>query len=270
MKKLLTLIIAGTASFGFAQSFSLYKTNAGGAITHTVTNGYTIVETSTGGGQTNTKIRIKNNAATTQTFNVVRTVLSQNPALDLSVTPSNPTTYFCFGYSCFTSNVNTAGPGDYTILLPAGQTSTNFPSSDNSDANAQPFSIYLDEGATVGLYAVYYKVFVTNNTNDSIGFTVNYNIPAGIKNNAGEVAHFDIFPNPAASESVIRLNAIKSSEASVIVTNIAGQTIYTKKHQVNPGSNLLSINCEGMPSGVYSVSLKTESGLTSRKLVITK
>jgi hypothetical protein len=270
MKRIFTLLIFGTASFGFSQSFALYKTNSVGAITSTVTNGSTIAEISTPSGQTNTKIKIKNNAASTQTFNVIRSVVSQNPALDLSTTPSNPTTYFCFGYSCFTSNVSTAGPGDYTVLLAAGQTSTTFPTSDNSDANGQPFSIYLDEAATIGNYAVRYKVFVTNNTNDTVSFIITYNGPAGIKNNEGLTASFDIYPNPASSQSILHLNSDKSSETTVIVTNVAGQIVYTKKHTLNPGSNSITLNHENLSSGIYSVSLKTNEAIVTKKLIISR
>jgi hypothetical protein len=270
MKKTLTLLFAGISFFGFAQSFSLYKTNAGGAVTATLTNGYVISETSTVSAQTTTKIKIKNNAASTQTFNVIRSIVSMNPVLDLSNTPVNPTTYFCFGFSCFTSDVSTAGPGDYTILAASGQTSTSFPTSDNSADNGQPFSIYLEEGGSTGAYAVKYRVFTVGNTNDTTSFVVSYNNAVGIADHQVADFSFDIYPNPGKGESTIYVNSLGSSEVKVSVSAISGQLLSTENVLLNPGFNAIPLGQKDLASGIYLISVQNEKGMLTKKLVLTK
>ena len=269
MKKIITYIIVGLTSSVFAQSFSVYKTNNLGANTATITNGYNLSETSSASAVINTKIKIKNNAATTQTFNVIRSTVAQNPTLFLDNSTNTPSSYFCFGYTCFSSGIITAQPNDYTILAASGVTSTTFPYADNTLDNSQPVSIYLEEGANPGYYVIKYKIFNVANSNDTLAFTVTYNQTLGL-NELTKKPTSDIFPNPAKEETNLKINMTTGSKATVKVINALGQTIFTKKVEFNDGLNTLQLDTKNYSNGLYDVIIETNTGTLNKKLIISK
>ncbi len=253
-------------------SFSLFKTDASNNVIAAINNGNTISETTSPSSTTLTKLKLKNIHATqTQTFNVTRTIISQNPTLDQTPAAVAPTTYFCFGNNCFGSSVNTPGPADYTILLPSGQTNTIFPLADNSVDNNQPFSIDLDEGSVIGSYLVKYKVFNVANLNDTLSFFISYNPTLGVKTiNDNSGMNFDIYPNPANTEAIIRIVSSNSNTVGLKLTNAIGQSIFCQKNKLELGANKISLDCKNLSSGIYFLTLETETGSVSKKLMISK
>lgn len=271
MKTIFTFAFAFFASALLSQSFSVYKINNSGMNTATITNGGNLQDVTAPNGTTNTKIKIKNNAATTQTFNVIRSLVFNSPSLYLNGSAAKPTSYFCFGYSCFTNSVNTASPADYTILLPSGQTSTTFPYADNSVANSQPFSIYLDEGSTIGNYVMRYKVFNVNNPNDTLAFTLSYNAGVGVKKNENSADFITtVYPNPASAESTLLVQSNQNQQASLFIYNSLGELVKTNNFSLISGSNDLKFNCAELNAGVYSLVLTTNQGSVVKKLNVSK
>lgn len=271
MKKIVTLITLGLSTSFFAQSFSVYKTNNSSVNTETITNGYNVLEISTASTLLNTKIKIKNNAATTQTFNVVRSIVAQNPTLFLDNSVNSPSSYFCFGYTCYGSAVNTAPSSDYTILSASGSTSTTFPFADNSTANSQPFSIYLDENTTPGYYVIRYKVFNVANANDTLAFNVIYNKTLGF-NDIKNAPKFttELFPNPAKDETSLLININSGTKATIKITNALGQIVSTKKVELTDGINTLQLDTKQYATGLYNVNIETNTGSINKKLIISK
>jgi hypothetical protein len=269
MKKILSSFMICFSVAGFAQSFSLYKTDVNFIPTVTITNGSFIYESTAVNAVTITKLKLKNNAAVTQSFNVTRTIVSQSPILDLSAVANAPTTYFCFGNNCFTPPVSTPDPSDYTILLASGQTSTSFPTADNSTDNNQPFSIDLEEGAATGNYVVRYKVFNVANASDTISFYMGYNQPLGLKN-YGEISELSIhlFPNPTKDNETIFINSTNLSSIKLSMTNSIGQLVYSNDHKLNIGTNSISLDCKNLVSGIYNVTIESQKGIQSKKLAI--
>lgn len=270
MKKLITLSLFSLSASLFSQTFSVYKTNNTGVNTVTITNGFTLNETTTANGILNTKIKIKNNAASTTTYNVVRSLIFNAPALDLSGGPNKPTSYFCFGYTCFPNNVNSAGPSDYTILAASGQTSTTFPTSDNSTSNGQPFSIYLEEGTAVGNYVIRYKVFNVNNANDTLAFNVAYNAGVGIKKHTVDAGMVTLYPNPSSGEVTVDAYVSSTQPAAISIYNSLGELVKVQKQNLEAGRNSVKLNTTGLSGGLYNVVLDTQEGSVTKKLTISK
>ncbi|MDP1802655.1 MAG: T9SS type A sorting domain-containing protein [Bacteroidota bacterium] len=271
MKKISILFAVCISTVVNAQSFSLYRTNASFVPTATITNGNYIYEATAPTTLIETKMRIKNNAAVTQTFNVTRTIVAQTPTLDMSLVPTAQTTYFCFGNNCFTPPVSTPGPSDYTILLASGQTSTTFPLADNTFDNNQPFSIDLEEGASTGSYIVRYKVFNVANANDTIAFFVGYNQSAGLNHNEGIAGiSLDLFPNPTNDEATIFVSSTNNLDVKLNITNATGQLIYNKQHKLNVGENTINLDCKNFAAGIYFVMLGSDKNTQTKKLVISK
>lgn len=65
-----------------------------------------------------------------------------------------------------------------------------------------------------------------------------------------------IFPNPVTNRLSIRINDTNTTEFNVNITNIAGQTIFTK----NYSSPTITVNIEGFAKGMYLLNLKSSDG----------
>lgn len=77
-----------------------------------------------------------------------------------------------------------------------------------------------------------------------------------------------IYPNPA-TESVNISFAAENAESGVIsVMNLMGQTVYTSNVEVNEGYNFITIPVKQLTSGVYMVSMRTNTGITTQKLIV--
>ncbi|MDO9000113.1 MAG: T9SS type A sorting domain-containing protein [Bacteroidota bacterium] len=271
MKKLFTLIAVSFSAICFAQSFSVYKTNASFVPTATLSNGGFIYESTSPNVLEITKMLIKNNATITQTFNVTRTIISQSPMLDQTIAANAPTTYFCFGFNCFTPPVSTPSSADYTILLASGQTSTTFPFADNTKDNGQPFSIDLEEGPSTGSYVVKYKVFNVANANDTLAFFLGYNQPLGLRHN-NETSSFslNVFPNPAIDNVNVTVNSNDVNDITLKIMNVMGQVVYSNLYKLTTGTNTINFESKNLSSGIYNVIVESNEIKKSTKLIITK
>lgn len=279
MKKIFTLLSLG-ASLAFVaqtQTFSVYKTAPNGAVIQTIANGDSYTEgTVANGAAHETRILLKNNATTTQTFNVVRKVLSQTPALILDNSANTPNTYFCFGNTCFGSATNEPDPTNHTILAATGQTFTNngLTIADNSAASSEPFVIYFVEGSTQGNYTVQYRIFNLDpaKPNDTLSFKVLYNQTyTGIKtqSKASDLVS-DIYPNPAGSSSKLFIDLAKDDELKFQIYNNLGSLIYSgNKQKYTAGKNALPVDLE-LNNGLYFVTISSNSATTTKRLIINK
>jgi hypothetical protein len=268
MKKIYTIFSLTLTFIASAQSFSLYKT-ANGNNTHTLTNGVIVDEVTSINNITETKIKIINNAASTVTLNVIRTILSSSPAFINDNSSSTPNTYFCFGKNCFGSSTSTADPDNYTVLLASGQSSaTSPPMSDNSSTSNQPFNIYLEEGVVMGDYAVRYKVFNIVNANDTIEFNIKYNNgQVGITEISKAEASLKAFPNPAGS--FVNLSVENSNEevVSVLVYNALGAVVKSISMPKNT-SHAVQIPTSDLANGLYEFVVRTKQSVQQTKVLI--
>ncbi len=87
----------------------------------------------------------------------------------------------------------------------------------------------------------------------------------GIRELDARVA-FDLSPNPASASALLSLNQPLSSDARVTVLNVAGQAVTTL--QLPAGAYSLRLELNGLPKGVYAVSLESEKLKSIKKLVV--
>jgi hypothetical protein len=79
---------------------------------------------------------------------------------------------------------------------------------------------------------------------------------------------FKIFPNPTNGLTTIRWNSTEIADQSVWVTVVDNSGTEVVSRQVSVFDEVVQFDLSGLPSGVYMVQLKTESGYTGiRKLV---
>lgn len=261
MKKLFTYCLSLLSLGLAAQSITAYRQTNNGTITGTITNGSSISLNTTPGADTDSKIKIKNNAAVSNTYNVTRYITTNVPALFTDGSSSKPNSYFCFGQTCFGSNVSTADPGNYTVLN-AGE---------DSYATSQLFSIYLAEAANQGYYVIRYKLFNVNNANDTLSFSAIYNsADVGIKSISNEMSGIsELYPNPNGGMSV-SFDLEKDEDLKFQVYNSLGGLVYTTKQKYSAGKNKLSLEAADLSKGVYFVTIASSSAKTTKRLIVNK
>lgn len=80
-----------------------------------------------------------------------------------------------------------------------------------------------------------------------------------------------IYPNPARSYFVLKLNAIKEGSVTTRLTDLAGKTVLAQKTRIISGMNTVTINAIGrLAAGTYQVQVLIDGQRFNQKLVISK
>jgi hypothetical protein len=119
----------------------------------------------------------------------------------------------------------------------------------------------------------------SNNSGKTGDFNVYYvNIPVAdvmakvvgvkeLKNNLMEVGQN--YPNPSNGSTVIPVNFKQAGDATVTVTNLIGQVVYSKNFTNNSiGLNNLEVNMNNTNAGVYIYSVETEGYKVTNKMIV--
>jgi hypothetical protein len=91
--------------------------------------------------------------------------------------------------------------------------------------------------------------------------------PTGITDLSALVADINVFPNPAGEVINVVFNFSKPANALVVITDVSGRIMEQVKYEFTQSGNL-SINTTGFSAGLYFVTLKTEAGQLSRKVLV--
>jgi hypothetical protein len=243
MKKiLLTLLCVTFVSGLFAQSLSLQDTN-GVAINHGSTiqvmgNPSDLVIT--------VRINLKNDATEDKKVSVKK-VIHEGDTLPLTVN------YFCWG-ACFPPDIYE--PSNFQNI-PAGGISEEF----FGDYNPQ---------SVPGISRVMYVFYVTQDRNDSVAVTVEYNAsPASVGEDlAGNVKFTDAYPNPAVSMVNVGYSIPASvNKAEIVITNMLGSKV--KEVGLDSFEGNARIEVSDLLNGIYFYSLVADGQLIlTKKFVV--
>jgi len=80
-------------------------------------------------------------------------------------------------------------------------------------------------------------------------------------------ADVTIWPNPVSNLLHIDIEATKLLDVEVQLTNLYGYAIQRTKESINPGRNNLEFNMDLYPAGIYFVSILSENGRISKKII---
>lgn len=81
-------------------------------------------------------------------------------------------------------------------------------------------------------------------------------------NTIGNIVSANLYPNPASDVLNIGVTAQKAVIGRVTITNINGQSLYTKDVQLNSGINNIQISLERLVPGIYYTNI-TSGGTTT-------
>ncbi len=122
----------------------------------------------------------------------------------------------------------------------------------NSIGNQQSYVVTQDG---------YYYVVYTDSNGCSVTTDTIHVILGSVVENSG-ISNLSLYPNPAQ-------NSLTGGILQIDLKNMLGQTVYTCNSNVQPGlyKNTLELNAA---PGIYSLTIRTQKGMLSRKIEIVK
>lgn len=92
----------------------------------------------------------------------------------------------------------------------------------------------------------------------------------GLDEVVAEGKQFDIVPNPTTGMAQVIVDMDAAGAAQMVVSTLDGKVVLSQATALASGFNRLSIDVSNLSSGAYILSLKTDQGISSRKLVVAK
>jgi len=81
------------------------------------------------------------------------------------------------------------------------------------------------------------------------------------------VENLEIAPNPFEETLTIQFNLKERKELTIELYNTLGQRQYTNHFSANNGQNSTTLATDNLPAGTYFLSLKSEEGIVTRKVI---
>lgn len=82
-----------------------------------------------------------------------------------------------------------------------------------------------------------------------------------------EVNIQSVFPNPFENDLTINFDAKKHSDIEITIHDINSKKLFSNSIKSKVGQNEVTLNLEFLPSGSYLLSIKSDNGITSKRIV---
>jgi hypothetical protein len=82
------------------------------------------------------------------------------------------------------------------------------------------------------------------------------------------LAEIKLFPNPSNGNVTVTINAIDANTATVEVTNLLGQVVYTINDELTAGNNEIQLDLSSLEAGQYVVRVSNETTSTTASVQI--
>jgi hypothetical protein len=161
--------------------------------------------------------------------------------------------YFCTGLICYQPNVFSA-----PVELAPNETLS--------------LKAYFNEATVPGASTVRYRVTNIDNS-EVLTFSFRYT-PQSTVTAIADLAELTnnllVYPNPAGSVANLSLNSPVAGNGTLHIRNQLGMEVITREIIFDATSSNYQLDTTTLPAGIYSVSLETITGTTSKQLVIVK
>ena len=124
---------------------------------------------------------------------------------------------------------------------------------------------YDDNLSGLGVENVYYRLREVEKTST---FRVTHVIAFKLSDKAG--MNVSIYPNPAKSFFVLRVNTIVDAKATVRVMDMTGRNLVSSNTVVSNGNNAITIDINNIPAGTYNVQVLINGETYNQRLVVAK
>ncbi len=223
------------------------------------------------------------------TIPVNLTVLSVGPHMHLigksikayGVTPTNDTLKFID-----IPNWNFHWQGSYMfrnpVKIPAGTVLYGEATYDNTIGNPNnpsnpPQAVSLGEATTDEMMLVYFSYLFYQNGDENIVIdnstsidhynNCSYNSVTGIEEKIPD-NYLSVYPNPASNSLNINCTELFAKNTLIIITDVTGKEVESLRVPTSVNANSANINISNLPSGIYSVQMKSDKLSVARKFIV--
>lgn len=77
-----------------------------------------------------------------------------------------------------------------------------------------------------------------------------------------------LYPNPVNGEAYLTVNIQVQSGVEVTIYTVSGQKMNSSMHELNAGSSVLSLDTEGLSSGVYLVKVNSNGNSVTKRMIV--
>ena len=77
-----------------------------------------------------------------------------------------------------------------------------------------------------------------------------------------------VSPNPALQTINLVVNSPQAQDANIILSNVSGQILFSKREQLNAGSNTITVNKNTIAQGLYILTIESEGIKKSIKVIV--
>ncbi len=196
---------------------------------------------------------------------------------------SNPVMTFDYAYAQYMQNINNdiveirvstnCGVNWTTVYMKQGNSFATAPANYN---NWLPLSTeWKTENVNLSAFAgqsnVLVKFTITNDRGNCL-YLDNVNIAnlLGVAVDNETFNTLELFPNPAQSETNLRINSKTNDNGSFRIMNSIGQIVVTKEVELKEGYNTVNLDLNDLSSGYYTIIWDHKQGSVTKKLIISK
>lgn len=112
---------------------------------------------------------------------------------------------------------------------------------------------------------------VSNYGNNLFIDNVNINTTMTGIDEVANSSSLDVYPNPFSTTTTLAVNLTSTQKVRIDVYNVVGENVYSiDKGQLSTGEHKVVISADELPSGVYFVTLTTNEGRISKRVVVNK
>ncbi len=205
------------------------------------------------------------------------------PAFDLTTTNNSATLTFDVAYAQYQTendrlqvHVSTNCGSTWTqVYSKQGSTLSTAPATTTSftPTSAQWRSESINMTSYIGNTNVLVRFRGISNYGNNL-FLDNINMNSsmvGIYEESANSSSLDVYPNPFSNNTTLEINLTANQKVRVDVYNVIGENVYSiDKGQLPSGEHKVVLNAEELPSGVYFVTLTTNEGRISKRVVVNK
>lgn len=102
------------------------------------------------------------------------------------------------------------------------------------------------------------------------GFSNGFNTGTllGVTTLDNNITNLNVYPNPSNGVFTLNYTIDGNDNVSITIINELGQEVYTEQKGINNGPHTEQLNLENLASGIYTLHVQTNAGLSVRKLLI--
>jgi hypothetical protein len=172
---------------------------------------------------------------------------------------STYTTVADYNYSIeFTNGVR----NNATVTIP-GPFTANTRFRFRADASADDDVVYIDDVVITGCQTT---ALIGNDTETSLP-ELSAQQPVAVKGSFSDVR---VSPNPASESCTVEFFCENATKLEYVLIDMTGRMVLQQDHACEEGSNRIDIDVRDLPRGSYILSMQTDKGRHTQKLVVSR